>query len=64
MKLCLVVLKLLSGNENLAKIKGNNSGTNFGKIMCNNPKLDHVNINAHTSFGEILYESSEYIERK
>ena len=27
-------------------IKGHNSGTNLGKLMCNNPKLDHVNINA------------------
>ena len=21
------------------------------KIMCNNPKVDHVNINTHTKFG-------------
>ena len=28
----------------LALFKGNNSGTNFGKMTCNNPKLDHVNI--------------------
>ena len=30
--------------------KGPNSGTNLGKMMCNNPKLDHVNINTHTKF--------------
>ena len=31
--------------------------------MCNNLKLDHVNINAHTKFGLFLYKSSEDIER-
>ena len=30
-------------------MKGNNSGTNLGKMMCNNTMLDHVNINAHTA---------------
>ena len=24
------------------------------KIMCNNRKVDHVNINAHTKFSKIL----------
>ena len=28
MKICQLVLKILSGNEILAKIKGHNSGTN------------------------------------
>ena len=32
-------------------IKGHNSGTNLEKMISNNPKLDHVNINAHTKFG-------------
>ena len=50
------VLKILSGNEILAQIKGHNSGTNERKIMCNNPKLDF--------FGEILSISSQDIERK
>ena len=45
------VLKILSGNEILALIKGHNSGINLSKMTCNNPKLDHVNINAHTKFG-------------
>ena len=27
------------------------SGTIVRKMMCNNPKVDHVNINAHTKFG-------------
>ena len=37
--------------RNFGVIKGHNSGTNLGKMMCNNPKLYHVNINAHTKFG-------------
>ena len=37
---------------------------NCGKMMCNNPKLDHVYINAHTKFGLILYKSSEDNERE
>ena len=36
-----------SQDEILALIKGHNSGTNLGKMICNNPKLDHDNINAH-----------------
>ena len=42
MKICLVVLKILSGNEISASIKGHSSGTNVLKIMCNNPKVDFV----------------------
>ena len=40
------VLMILGGSDN--------SGTNVGKMMCNNPKLDHVNINALTKLGQIL----------
>ena len=29
--------------RNWALIKGHDSGTNFGKMACNNPKLDHIN---------------------
>ena len=36
----------------------------MGKITCNNPKLDHVNINAHTKFGQILLKGSKDNERK
>ena len=32
--------------------------------MCNNPKLDLVNINAFLKFGEILSISSQDIEQK
>ena len=47
------VLKILRGNEILAQIKGHNSGTNLGKMMGYNPKLDLVNMNAYIKFGEI-----------
>ena len=67
-KFCQFVLKILSGNEILNKImtsvKGHNSITNAWNMMCNNPNLDLVNINAHTKFGEILSIWSEDNERK
>ena len=47
-------LKILSGNEILAKIKGHSSGTNEQKLKCNNLNLDIVNNNAHKTFGEVL----------
>ena len=53
-KFCQFVLKILSGNEILAFIKGHNSGKNVQKIMCNNPKLYLVNMNAYIKFGDIL----------
>ena len=53
-KFCSYVRKILNGNENLALIKGHNSGTNVRKIICNNPNVDHVNINAFLKSGEIL----------
>ena len=34
--------------------QSHNSGTNLRKIMCNNPKIDLVNMNAFIKFGEIL----------
>ena len=54
MKICQFVLKILSGNEILALIKGHNSGTNVRKMTCNYPKLDLVNMNAYIKFGENL----------
>ena len=47
------VLKILSKNKILAKIKGHNSGTNMRKRKCNKSKLDLVNMNAYIKFGEI-----------
>ena len=64
MKICLVVLKILSGNEIFAYIKGHNSGTNFRKMMCINLKLDLVNMNAYIKLGENMSSSSQDIERK
>ena len=55
---------MLSGNKILALIKGHDSGTNEGKLTCNNPKLDLVNMNAYIKLGEILSICSQDIERK
>ena len=52
MKLCSFVLKILDGNENLAYINGHNSGTNMQKMMCDNPNVDFVNMNAYIKFGK------------
>ena len=59
-----LVLKILSGNEILALIKGHNSGTNVRKMTCNNPKLDLVNMNAYIKLSEILPIGSQDIEQK
>ena len=64
MKICQVVLKILRGNEISAYIKGNNCGINFLKMVCNNPKLDLVNMNAYMKFDENMSSSSQDIERK
>ena len=64
MKLCQVVLKLLSGNEISAYIKGHDSVKNFQKMACNNPKLDLVNMNAYIKFDENMSSSSQDIEQK
>ena len=64
MKICQLVLKILSGNEISAQIKGHNSGTNFGKMTCNIPKLDLAKMIADIKFGEILLIGSQDIEWK
>ena len=33
-------------------------------MTCNNPKLDHVNMNAYIKFGKNMSSSSQDIERK
>ena len=33
-------------------------------MMCDNPKLDHVNMNAYIKFGEKMSVGSQDIERK
>ena len=64
MKICQLVLKILSGNKISAKIKGHNSGTNVQKMPCNNLKLDLAKMNAYIKFGEILPLGSQDIEGK
>ena len=45
-------------------IKGSNSVKILRKMKGNNPKLDLVNVNVHTKFGQILSIGSQDIERK
>ena len=61
---CQFVLKILSGNEILTSIKGRNSIKILRKMTRNNPKLDLVNVDVHTKFGQILSICSQDIKRK
>ena len=63
-RFCQFVLKILSGNEILTSIKGCNSVNILRKMTGNNPKLDLVNVDLHTKFGQILSIGSQDIERK
>ena len=63
-RFCQSVLKILSGNKILTSIKGRNSVKILRKMTGNNPKLDLVNVDVHTKFGQILSIRSEDIERK
>ena len=45
-------------------MKGQKSGTNVRKMMCNNPNLDLVKSNAYKKFDEILSIYSQDIKRK
>ena len=63
-RFCQFVLEILSGNEILKSIKGRNSVKILQKMMGNNPKLDLVNVDMHTKFGQILSICSQDIERK
>ena len=63
-RFCQFVLKILSGNEILTSIKGRNSVKILRKMKGNNPKLDLVNVDVHTKFGQILSSHSQDIERK
>ena len=53
-RFCQFVLKILSGNEILMSIKGRNSVKILRKMRGNNPKLDLVNVDVHTKYGQIL----------
>ena len=48
----------------MTQIKNHFSGTNVGKMTCNNPKLDLVIMNVYFKFGEKMSVSSQDIERK
>ena len=61
---CEFLLKILSGNKILTSIKGRNSVKILQKMRGNNPKLDLVNDDVHTKFGQILSICSQDIERK
>ena len=63
-RFCPFVPKILSGNEILMSIKGRNSVKILQKMTGNIPKLDLVNVNVHTKFGQILSICSQDIERK
>ena len=63
-RFCQFILKILSGNEILSSIKGRNSIKILRKVTGNNTKLDLVNVDVHTYFGQILSIRSEDIERK
>ena len=54
-KFCKLILKILSKNKILTSIKGFNFVANLQNVTCNNPKLDNVNINVYTKFGQILF---------
>ena len=62
-RFCQFVLKILSGNKILMSIKGHNSVKILQKMTGNNPKLDLVNVDVHTKFGQILSIRSRDIER-
>ena len=58
------VLEILSGNEILTSFKGRNSVKILQEMTGNNPKLDFVDVDVHTKFGQILSIFSRNIERK
>ena len=63
-RLCQFVLEILSENKLLTSIKGCNSVKILRKMTGSNPKLDHVNVDVHTKFGQILSIRSRDTERK
>ena len=54
----------MSRNEILTSIKGHNSVKSLQKMTGNNPKLDLVNVDVHTKFGQILSIRSQDIQWK
>ena len=64
MKFCQFVLKILSGNEILGKSRAITLVKMWGKMSCDNPNVNLVNLNAFLKFVEILSVSSQENERK
>ena len=54
----------MNGNDTLMSIKGCNSVIILRKMKGNDPKLDLVNVDVHTKFGQILSIHSQDNERK
>ena len=50
-KLCPLILKILSGKEILTSTEGYNSVANVQKIVLYNPNLDVINVILYTNFG-------------
>ena len=63
-RFCQFILQILSGIKILTSIKGRNSVKILRKMTGNNTKLDLVNVDVHTKFGQILSIRSQDIERK
>ena len=63
-RFCQFVFKILSRNEILTSIKGRYFVKILRKITGNNPKLDLVNVDVHTKYGQILSICFQDIERK
>ena len=63
-RFCPFFFEILRGIEILMSIKGRNSAKIILKMTGNVPKLDLVNIDVHTIFGQILSICSQDIERK
>ena len=59
-RFCQFVLKILSRNEILTSIKGNNSIKILRKMAGHNPKLDHVNVDVHKIWSDSVNSFSRY----
>ena len=64
MEICQICSQDIEWKLDFGINQGHNSGTNVRKMTCNNPKLDHVNMNVYIRFGEILQIGSQDIGRK
>ena len=60
-RFCQIVLKILSGKEILTSVKGRNSVKILQKMTGNDFKLDLVNADVNTKFGQILSIHSQDI---